>query len=280
MDIYILSLVTFGSINVILAIGLNTISGFCGQISLGHAAFYGVGAYTAALLSVNGVSFPVALIAGMAAAGAVGLVVGLASLRVREDFLAITTMGVSFLFLGFVRKQAWLGGEFGVAQIPSPLPPAGYAALSVACALGVIVVSVHTNRSWMGKVFGAVASNEGAAQTLGIDAARYKLWAFVLGTTSAGLAGGLYAHQVSLIVPDAFDFIQSITILAMVVIGGIGSTWGVVVGAILLTAMPHLFDFIYDYKLLVYGLLLLLVMRFSPEGLAALPRLVREWRRS
>ena len=210
MDIYILSLITFASINVILAVGLNTISGFCGQISLGHAAFYGVGAYTSALLSVSGVPFVFALLAGMVMAGALGLIVGFTSLRVREDFLAITTMGVGFLFLGFVRKQEWLGGEFGVPQIPSPLPSEGFAALALIMAAGVIALSIHTRRSWMGRVFTAVASNEEAAQTLGVDIARYKLWAFVLGTTTAGLAGGLYAHLVGLIVPDAFDFIRMV----------------------------------------------------------------------
>lgn len=278
MEAYILSLVVFGSINVILALGLNMISGFCGQISLGHAAFYGVGAYGAAILSVNGTPFALALAAGMLAAAVAGLVVGFAALRVRADFLAITTMGVGFLFLGFVRKQEWLGGEFGVARIPAPLPPTAYAGLAVVLALAMVAISLHTRRSWMGEVFRAVASDEDAARSLGLDTARYKLWAFMLGTAAAGLAGGLYAHATGLIVPDAFDFIQSVTILAMVVVGGIGTTWGAVAGAVLLTLMPELFRFINDYKLLVYGGLLLLVMRFSPGGLAGL--FERVWRRA
>ena len=120
-----------------------------------------------------------------------------------------------------------------------------------------------------------MAADEDAARTLGIDTARYKLWAFVLGTAAAGFAGGIYAHVTSLIVPDAFDFIQSVTILAMVVVGGIGSTWGVLAGAVLLTLMPELFRFINDYKLLIYGALLLAVMRYSPSGLAGLPGLAR-----
>lgn len=269
MDYY-LSVATFAALNVILALGLNMISGFCGQVSLGHAAFYGLGAYAAALCSVAGLPFPVAVAAGMAVAGIAGIVVGFASLRVREDFLAIVTMGVGFLFLGVVRKNAWLGAEFGIAKIPSPLDKAGYAMLAIGAAVLLALLSLHLRRSWMGRAFAAVAQDEDAARTIAIDVAGYKIAAFFLGTASAGLAGAIYAHMTQLIVPDAFNFIQSITILAMVVIGGIGSTLGVVAGAVLLTLMPELFRFINDYKLLVYGVLLLGVMRFSPDGLAGL----------
>ena len=271
MDYY-LSIATFAALNVILALGLNLISGFCGQVSLGHAAFYGLGAYAAALCSVAGLPFPVALLAGGAIAGAFGIVVGFAALRVRADFLAIVTMGVGFLFLGVVRKQPWLGAEMGIAGIPSPLDKWGYAVLAIGAAVVLLALSLHVRRSWMGRAFDAVAQDEDAARTIGIDVAGYKIAAFFIGTAAAGVAGGIYAHMTQLIVPDAFNFIQSITILAMVVIGGIGSTFGVVAGAVLLTLMPELFRFINDYKLLVYGTLLLVVMRFSPEGLAGLVR--------
>lgn len=269
MDYY-LSVATFAALNVTLALGLNLISGFCGQVSLGHAAFYGLGAYAAALCSVAGLPFPIALAAGVATAGIGGVVVGFAALRVREDFLAIVTMGVGFLFLGAVRKNPWLGAEMGISRIPSPLDKVGYAALAIGAALALIALSLHVRRSWMGRSFSAVAQDEDAARAIGIDVAGYKIAAFLLGTAAAGLAGGIYAHMTQLIVPDAFNFIQSITILAMVVIGGIGSTLGVTAGAVLLTLMPELFRFINDYKLLVYGALLLGVMRFSPEGLAGL----------
>lgn len=277
MDYY-LSVATFAALNVILALGLNLISGFCGQVSLGHAAFYGLGAYAAALCSVAGLPFPVSLFAGVLVAGAFGIVTGAAALRVREDFLAIVTMGVGFLFLGVVRKQAWLGGEMGIAKIPSPLDKTGYAVLAIGAAIAMLLLSLHVRRSWMGRAFGAVAQDEDAARTIGIDVAGYKISAFFIGTAAAGLAGGIYAHMTQLIVPDAFNFIQSVTILAMVVIGGIGSTLGVVAGALLLTVMPELFRFINDYKLLVYGVLLLAVMRFSPEGLAGLVRRLTGWR--
>lgn len=267
MDYY-LSLATFAALNVILALGLNLISGFCGQVSLGHAAFFGLGAYAAALCSVAGVPFPLALLAGVLVAGVAGILVGFAALRVREDFLAIVTMGVGFLFLGVVRKQAWLGAEMGISKIPSPLDKSGYAVLAIAAAALLVLLSLHVRRSWMGRAFGAVAQDEDAARTIGIDVAGYKIAAFFLGTAAAGFAGGVYAHMTQLIVPDTFNFVQSITILAMVVVGGIGSTVGVVAGAVLLTLMPELFRPVNDYKLLVYGGLLLAVMRFSPEGLA------------
>jgi branched-chain amino acid transport system permease protein len=268
MDYY-LSVTTFAALNVILAVGLNLISGFCGQVSLGHAAFYGLGAYAAALCSVAGAPFPISMLAGVLVAGAAG-----AALRVREDFLAIVTMGVGFLFLGVVRKQSWLGAEMGIAKIPSPLGKAGYALLAIGAALSLIALSLHVRRSWMGRAFGAVAQDEDAARAIGIDVAGYKIAAFFLGTAAAGLAGGIYAHMTQLIVPDAFSFVQSITVLAMVVIGGIGSTLGAAAGAILITLMPELFRFINDYKLLVYGGLMLGIMRWSPDGLAGM---LRRW---
>jgi branched-chain amino acid transport system permease protein len=271
MELYLVSLATVAALNVMLAVGLNMISGFCGQISLGHAAFYGVGAYVAALVAVAGGPFAVNLLLGLAAAGLAGFIVGFAALRVRDDFLAITTMGVGFLFLGFVRKQNWLGAEMGISRIPSPpLDRFAFAALCLALAGTIIALSLYIGRSWMGTALRAVAQDEDAARTIGIDVARFKLAAFTIGTAAAGLAGGLYAYMTQLIVPDAFNFVQSVTILAMVVIGGIGSTWGVVIGAVILTLMPELFRFINDYKLLVYGALLLLVMRFYPGGLAAI----------
>jgi branched-chain amino acid transport system permease protein len=271
MELYLISLATVASLNVMLAVGLNLISGFCGQISLGHAAFYGVGAYAAAFAAVAGSPFALSLAVGLFAAAMVGFIVGFAALRVRDDFLAIATMGVGFLFVGFVRKQNWLGAEMGISQIPAPpFDRMGFAVLCVGLAVAMIASSIWIGRSWMGTALRAVAQDEDAARTVGIDVPRFKLVAFTIGTAAAGVAGGLYAYMTQLIVPDAFNFIQSVTVLAMVVIGGIGSTWGVVVGAVLLTLMPEMFRFINDYKLLVYGALLFLVMRFYPGGLAAI----------
>ena len=247
------------------------ITGFCGQFSLGHAAFYGTGAYTAAILAKTGVPFSIALIGGAAVAGVVGFMVGFVSLRVRDDFLAITTIGIGFLFLGFVRKQKWLGGEMGITGIPpTGLSSTSNTLLVLTIALFVILVSLYLKRSWMGFTFKAVADDQDAALTVGINIGSYKLAAFAIGTMFAGLAGGLYTFFTLFIIPDAFDFIVSVTVMAMVVIGGVGSTWGVVAAAILLTIFPELFRFINNFRLIFYGGLLLLVMRFSPGGLAGI----------
>ncbi len=271
MSGYIASLVSVIGINLILALSLNIITGFCGQVSLGHAAFYGLGAYTAAYLAKLGAPLPLTLLAGMAMAGAIGIVVGLTSLRVRHDFLAVTTMGIGFVFLGFVRKQKWLGGELGISGIPGPgLDPVPYALLIVAFAVAVTIFSLWIKRSWMGFTFDAVADDEDAARTVGVNVSAYKLTAFGIGTALAGLAGGLYIYFARIILPDTFDFVQSIAILTMVVIGGTGSVWGVFAATIVLTLLPEVSRAAADYRLLIFGALLILVMRFSPGGLAGL----------
>src|SRR5882724_5393995 len=179
MSAYIASLVSVIGINLILALSLNIITGFCGQVSLGHAAFYGVGAYTAAYLAKLGVALPLTLLAAAVMAGAIGLVVGLTSLRVRHDFLAVTTMGIGFVFLGFVRKQKWLGGELGISGIPgSGLDPVTYALVIAVFAVAVIVFSLWIKKSWMGFTFDAVADDEEAARTVGVNVSAYKLTAF------------------------------------------------------------------------------------------------------
>jgi branched-chain amino acid transport system permease protein len=273
MGIYEISLVTVVGIYIILALGLNMISGFCGQISLGHAAFYGIGAYTCALLAKAGTPLPAALAAGMAAAGVVGMIVGLASLRVRHDFLAITTMGVGFLFLGVVRQQEALGGELGISGIPSPgLGKVGYLVLVLLLAAFFTAFSLWIKKSWMGFAFDSVADDEDTARVVTVDVGAYKLAAFAMGTAMAGVAGGLYTYFARFLMPDDFGFITSITVLSMVAVGGIGSVFGVIVATIVLTLMPEFFRFISDYKLLLYGALLFAVMRFAPDGLAGMTR--------
>jgi branched-chain amino acid transport system permease protein len=271
MSAYEISIVSIIGINVILAVSLNMISGFCGQISLGHGAFFGAGAYAAALAMVGAGSAALAMMAALVSAGLLGVIVGFASLRVRADFLAVTTIGVNFLFVGFVRKQAWLGGEMGISGIPSTgLGAAGNMIMILLFACVTVALSLYISRSWMGFAFRAVGEDEAAAATLGINASAYKLAAFGLGTALAGLAGGLYTFFTQFITADAFDFIFSVMLMAMVVIGGIGSTWGVVVAAVGLTLLPEAIRFVNDYRLLVFGGLLVLVIRLAPGGLAAM----------
>ena len=270
MGIYEISLATVVCINIILAVSLNLITGFCGQISLGHAAFYGIGAYTAALLAQTGMPGPVNLLVAAVVAGAVGIVVGLASLRVRDDFLAITTMGVGFLFLGIVRQQdSILGGEMGLSGIPSiGLGKPAFLAVVLVVAALCTGFSVYIKKTWMGFAFDAVATDEDTARLLTVNVPAYKLTAFAMGTAMAGLAGGLYCYFTRFIMPDDFGFITSISVLSMVAVGGIGSVPGVITGTMLLTLLPEMSEFLSDYKLFFYGALLLSVMRFAPDGLA------------
>jgi branched-chain amino acid transport system permease protein len=192
---------------------------------------------------------------------------------VRSDFLAVTTIGINFLFTGFVRKQTWLGGEMGISGIPaSGLGAKGNMTMILIFAAMTVALSLYIGRSWMGFAFRAVSEDEDAAATLGINAGAYKLAAFGIGTALAGLAGGLYAFFTQFITADAFDFIFSVMLMAMVVIGGIGSTWGVVVAAIGLTFLPEAIRFVDDYRLLVFGGIMVLVIRIAPGGLAALSR--------
>jgi len=273
MSAYAVSLLSFIGLNIMLAVSLNLISGFCGQFSLGHGAFYGAGAYATAYAATAGAPLVPALLAGASAAASLGIVVGFAALRLREDFLAVTTIGLSFLFVGFVRKQHWLGAEMGLSKIPpSGIGPAGNAILIMALAVATIVFSLYVKRSWMGFAFRAVGDDEDTARTIGINASSFKLAAFAIGTAIAGLAGGLYAFFTQFVVPDSFGFIVSVTLMAMVVIGGTGSTWGVVAGAVLLTLLPEAFRFVNEFRLLIFGGLLVVVMRFAPGGLAGIVR--------
>jgi branched-chain amino acid transport system permease protein len=273
MSAYEVSLLSVIGLNVILAVSLNMISGFCGQISLGQGAFYGAGAYATALALIGGAGTAVALGSGALVAAILGTIVGFASLRVRSDFLAVTTIGVNFLFTGFVRKQSWLGGEMGISNIPgSGFGSTGNMVMILLFAAATVALSFYIGRSWMGFAFRAVSQDEDAAATLGINVGAYKLAAFAIGTALAGLAGGLYAFFTQFITADTFDFILSVMLMAMVVIGGIGSTTGVVVAAILLTLLPEAIRFVNNYRLLVFGGLLVLVIRLAPGGLAGLTR--------
>lgn len=278
---YEISLATAVGISVLFALSLNLITGLCGQISLGHAAFFGIGAYTSALLAKAGVPFLATLPPAMALPALFGVVVGLASLRVRADFLAITTMGVGFLFVGVVRQQDALGGEMGISAIPDTgLSKLAFMLFTVLLCVLAALLSQYIRRSWMGQVFNAIAEDEDTTRVMGMDVPRFKLAAFAMGTGLAGLAGALYANNLKFISPDSFGFVESMTVLSMVVIGGIGSIPGVTAAAIVLALLPSMFTFIGEYKLLVYGGLLFLMMRFSPDGVTGALRRLAARRRS
>ena len=260
---YEITLITTMAISILFALSLNFITGFCGQISLGHAAFMGVGAYTSAVMIKAGCPFLLTIPFAGTFAGLLGVLVGFASLRVRHDFLAITTMGVVFLFVGLV--------EIGISGIRgSPFGRIGFMCICLGLAAGFAMFSLAVKRSWMGYVFASIADNEDISRVLGIDVSKYKLIAFVVGTSTAGIAGALYTQHFRFVGPDSFGFVESITVLAMVIVGGIGSVWGVAVAAAFLSVMPLLFQFVNDFKILVYGALLFCMMRWAPDGFAGI----------
>jgi len=278
-------LITIG-IYVILALSLNMITGYAGQISLGHAAFMGIGAYTSALLYTKaGFSFwPALLVAGLVT-GLVGAVLAIPCLRVREDFLAITTMGINFVVEAVFLYVPFFGAGMGIGGIDPPsilgkeISKTGFLVLVIAVILVVITLDRLLTRSWIGLAWAAIREDEGAAGAMGIDVVRSKVLAFTLGSAEAGLAGSLYAHFLTFIMPVNFNFGQSIVILSMVVFGGIGTLRGPIVGAIVLGALPEISRPAMEYRTLLYGILLLLLMRFQPDGiLGERSFLLRGWR--
>ncbi len=271
---YALTLVMLISINITLAASLNLITGYAGQISIGHAAFYAIGAYTAAILSTAfGWSFWLTLPAAALVTFASGLLIGAPSLRVEHDFLAIVTLGLGLVVQGLALNLNITGGPYGISGIPRielfgyQLGLAGYALAGVVLAGITVTVVRRIMASRPGTALMAVREDPLAAEVTGIDTARYKVLAFAIGALFAGAAGSLYAHYATFVGHDSFNLGASIAVLSMVVVGGMGTQWGPVVGAVLLTLIPELMRFTAAYRMFLYGLLLVLMMRYLPQGL-------------
>ena len=281
-------LITIGTLIVIYAItvyGLNVIVGYAGQISLGHAAFFGIGAYAAALLSTKaGLSFWQALPLVIVLSGLIGILLGLPSLRLKEDFLAITTIGINFIVEALFLYIPFFGGALGIGGIPRvvlfgvKLKGLAFFLLCLSFLFIVMVICWWFTRSWGGVACFALREEESAAASMGISPVRFKLLAFVIGTMMAGLGGALYAHYMRFISATDFSFPMSITFLSMIVLGGMGTLWGPLLGAVLLGILPELFRPLVDYRILFYTALLLLMIRFQPGGLLGEGSLVRKWR--
>jgi branched-chain amino acid transport system permease protein len=271
---YTITILITLAIYAMLAHSLNVITGHAGQISLGHAAFFGIGAYTSALLHTEaGFPFWLDVPAAAIVAGMVGAILGIPCLRVRDDFLAITTMGINFVIEAVFLYIPFFGGAMGIGSIDLPrwfgreMTKPEYLILILVVFLLLLLLDRRLSRSWIGLAWSAVREDEQAAQTMGVDVVRFKVLAFVLGSGIAGLAGGFYAHFLTFIMPQNFGFGQSIFILSMVVFGGIGTRWGPAVGAVILGLLPEIFRPIMDYRTFLYGILLLAMMRFQPGGL-------------
>lgn len=280
-------LITIGTLIVIYAItvyGLNVIVGYAGQISLGHAAFFGIGAYSAALLSTKaGLSFWQALPIVIVLSGLIGMLLGLPSLRLKEDFLAITTIGINFIVEALFLYIPFFGGALGIGGIPRvalfgiKLKGLAFFLLCLSFLAIVMVICWWFTRSWSGVACFALREDESAAASMGISPVRFKLLAFVIGTMMAGLGGALYAHYMRFISATDFSFPMSITFLSMIVLGGMGTLWGPLLGAVLLGILPELFRPLVDYRILFYTTLLLVMIRFQPGGLLGEGSLLRKW---
>jgi branched-chain amino acid transport system permease protein len=280
---------TVCAINVLLALGLDFILGYAGQLNLGQSAFYGLGAYVSTLLITRlGVPFWGAFAAGVAFAGLAGMVLALFAVRLRGHYLAIASLG--FAVITYQILLNWISltqGPLGIYAIPAPpsiaipgLPvisfrnPVALFYLVAGFTLLVYFILDQLVRSPIGETLTAVREDDISAASLGINAAAWKVFAFGVGAAVAGAAGCFYAAFVGTLVPDAFFITESFTILSMVIVGGMGTLIGPVWGAILLTLLPELLRGIGDLRLVVYGAALTLVVLFMPGGLVQAARWV------
>ncbi|MGB9263509.1 MAG: branched-chain amino acid ABC transporter permease [Pseudolabrys sp.] len=290
-DTYWRTNLTVCAINVLLAIGLDFILGYAGQLNLGHSAFYGLGAYVSTLLIVKlGVPFWIAFIAGVAFAGIAGIFLSLFAVRLRGHYLAIASLGfaviVHQILLNWISLTQGPLGIYGIAP-PPPLVidgivvadfrnlaaffylVAGFAFLSYIL-LSQLVLSP------IGETLTAIREDEVSATSLGINGTAWKVFAFGVGSAIAGAAGCFYASFVGTLVPDAFFINEAFNILAMVIVGGMGTLIGPVFGAILLTVLPEVLRGFGDLRLVVYGAALTFVVLFMPGGLAQAARVLGE----
>ena len=251
-------------INIILASSLNLINGFTGEFSLGHAGFMAVGAFTGAIVTANlGLPFPLAIIAGMLAAAIAGVIVGLPTLRLRGDYLAIATLGFGEIVRVVLMNIDYVGGASGMMGIPEVV---NWPIIFISVVLSLLLI-----RNFIGSSHGraclAVRENDLAAQMMGVNITYYKVLAFVIGAALAGLAGVLYAHYYSIIQPKEFSFLLTFDVLVMVMVGGLGSLTGSVVGAVLLTTASAFLQAIPELRMVLYALLLIVSAVFRPQGL-------------
>ena len=282
---YALAQLTFVLIYAVVGLGLMLLSGFTGQFSLGHAAFLGVGAYTQAALTGAGVPFVVSLAAAALLAAAVGVVVGLPALRLKGIYLGIATLAFGFIVEeAFNRWESVTGGGAGKhLKSPEILGHAlddgnSFYALCLGIAVLATLGVLNILRSPTGRAFVAIRDSEISAQSMGIHLARYKTLSFAISAALAGVGGALYAHKLKFISPDQFGILQSVDLLLMVVIGGLGSVHGAFLGAIFLISMPQLIAVAKDYlpeaigqapglQGAVYGLVLIAFVLFEPLGI-------------
>ncbi len=273
---YYLTLINFIGIHTLLVVGLNLLMGYAGQISLGHAAFFGLGAYTSGILTATyGVNPWLAMLAGLVVCGLTAFLIGVPALKLRGYYLAMATLGFGIIVYIFLTEaQGLTGGPSGLVGIPSlsvfgfklDTPKRLYLLIWPVLG-GILGLSANLVNSRTGRALRALHEGEAAAQSLGVNTARLKLMIFVWSALYASLAGSLYAHTLNFIAPASFGFMFSIKLVTMVVLGGMASIWGSLLGAAVLTVLPEILTMFHDYEVIIFGAILMVVMIFLPRGL-------------
>ncbi len=278
---YYVDVLTIAGIYALLALGLNIVVGLAGLLDLGYIAFYAVGAYSYGILNTEfGVSFWPALIIGALLAAICGIMLGIITLRLRGDYLAIVTLG--FLMIVHLILNNWDGltnGPNGILGIDPPSvggmilssPLHYYFLILILTCLAVFVIN-RINNSRIGRAWIAMREDEIAASSMGINVTYMKILAFALGASWAGIAGVFFAGRYAFISPESFTFYETVLVLSMVVLGGMGSITGVIIGASLLIILPEIFRGFNDYRMLAFGGAMTLMMIFRPQGLIGNPR--------
>jgi len=278
---YLVFLGTLVAINAIVAIGLNLLSGYTNQLSFGHAGFLAIGAYVSALLTIHlpALPVPLTLLAAGLATGLVGLALGIPCLRLEGLYLAMATLAFGFVVIEAITNLDGLTrGNDGLRVPVAHLGPwvldtdASRYYLTMAVAVGMILAALNVTATRTGRAFLAIRTSEIAAQASGINAAAYKTMAFVLSAFYTGVAGGLFAFVVGFLSPDAFDVFLSVDFLVMIILGGLGSVFGSVAGAAIVTVLNDSLAGFQAYRPLIFGAIMIACMLFMPGGLAALAR--------
>lgn len=276
MNNYKIEALTTAGIYIVLALGLNIVVGLTGLLDLGYIAFYAVGAYAYALLSTKiGISFWLALPLGGILSALLGSLLGIITLRLRGDYLAIVTLGfIQIVHLVLNNWDSVTNGPNGILNIGRPRilnfvfeRPVHFYYLILAIVFVTIFAVRRLNNSRIGRAWIAIREDELAAESMGIDTTSLKVLAFALGAFLAGIAGVFFAGKFAFVSPESFTFFESVTVLSMVVLGGMGSIPGVILGALIITILPEMFRVLSSYRMLIFGAALILMMIFRPEGL-------------
>ena len=255
-DAYVKQILMTICINIILALSTNLIINFTGQLTLGHSAFMAIGAYAAAVIYKAGVPFFLAVVLGSIVAALFGFLIGLPTLRLKGDYLAITTMGFCQIIVVLIQNIPQVGGAQGMTGIPGKTT---FALVFFSMIVSILVL-YHVVNSRQGRAMISVREDEIAAEAMGINTTHYKVMAFTIGAFFAGLAGGLWAFLMMFIEPNMFNYFKSIDLVIYVVLGGSGNFAGCIASTAILTILPEALRPLSDYRMVIYSLLLVVIM--------------------